>query len=62
MRACARGHIEPGGFQGGMAQHIRKVCEVFFHRIKAARKQVPQVMREYLARVYPPAPRAPLRA
>lgn len=59
MRACTRGHIEPSGFQRGMAQHIRKVREVLFHRVKAARKQVPQVMREYLAQVYPRGPAKP---
>lgn len=42
-----------------MAQHIRKVREVLFHRVKAARKQVPQVMREYLAQVYPRGPAKP---
>ena len=47
------GHqVDAGGFNAGMAQDVRQLCNVFFHTIKCPGKKLPQIMREHLVRIY----------
>ena len=47
---CAGGYqVEAGSLDGAVSQHISQAHDVFTRLIKCGGKQVPQVVRKYLA-------------
>ena len=50
MGPGAHCHINPGCLNGGMAQKVRQMRQILLLFIKALGEQVPQIVREYLAR------------
>ena len=47
------GHdIDAGGLDAAVAQNIRKLCDVFAEGIKAAGKELAQIMGKHLSRIH----------
>ena len=44
--------VNASGFDAGMPQHVSKFCNILAGSIEYRRKQMPQVMRKYLARFH----------
>ena len=56
MLQTRRDDVEPGGVDAGMAQNVRQLRDVLLHIVEHPREEVPQVMREHLARFHPGFP------
>lgn len=51
--AAGGNDIDSGCVDAAVAENVRQLCNVLFNPVKCAGKQMPQVMRKDLFRVYP---------
>ncbi len=50
--AAGGNNINSCGVDAGMSQNVGKLCNILFNLVKHSCKQVPQVVRKHLFRVY----------